>query len=85
SSVLDLVAAADAGDADRVLAFDDALRRLEAEAPLAAQVVRLRFYAGLTVPEVAEAERVAPRTVDREWAFARAWLYRVLSEDLGPG
>ncbi len=49
--------------------------------PLAAAVVRLRFYAGLTVAEAAEALGVSERTVDREWAYARAWLFRLLDGD----
>ena len=43
------------------------------------QVVRLRFYAGLSIEETAEALGVAPRTVKRDWTFARAWLYEQLS------
>ena len=74
-SVLDLAAAPDPA---QILAFDEAIRRLEGESPQAAAVVRLRFYAGLSVDEAAEALGVSPRTVDREWAYARAWLFRVL-------
>ncbi|MDB5297924.1 MAG: hypothetical protein JWO31_3907 [Phycisphaerales bacterium] len=75
SSVLDLAVAP---DSEENLAFDDALLRLERETPLAARVVRLRFYAGLSVDDTATALGVAPRTVDREWKYARAWLFRVL-------
>ena len=46
-----------------------------------AQVVQLRFYAGLSVDATAEALGVSPRTVDLDWAFARAWLYRQLSSE----
>jgi DNA-directed RNA polymerase specialized sigma24 family protein len=46
----------------------------------AARIVRLRFFAGLGVDETARVLGVSPRTVDRGWAFARAWLYRELGE-----
>jgi RNA polymerase sigma factor (TIGR02999 family) len=75
SSVLDLAAAPESDD---ILALDEALLRLEQETPEAAAVVRMRFYAGLSVDETAEALGVAPRTVDRDWAYARAWLFREL-------
>ena len=79
-NVLDL---AELPDTTEILAFDDAIQRLEGEASLAAEVVRFRFYAGLSVDETARALSVAPRTVDREWKFARAWLYRHLHPDDG--
>lgn len=75
--VLDLAALPDSGD---ILAFDDAISRLEKEMPLAAAVVRLRFYAGLSIEEAAEALNISARSVNREWTFARAWLFRVLDE-----
>jgi RNA polymerase sigma factor (TIGR02999 family) len=78
-NVLDLAATP---DAEEILAFDDAIRRLEEQTPSAAAVVRLRFYAGLSVDETAETLGVSPRTVDREWSYARAWLFRVLRDDL---
>jgi RNA polymerase sigma factor (TIGR02999 family) len=74
-SVADLVARS---DPDEILAVDEAVRRLEAENPEAASVVRLRFYAGLTPEETAKATDLSPRTVYRHWAYARAWLYRAL-------
>lgn len=73
--VLDL---AGAGDPEEIVAFDGAFLRLQEVAPDAAAVVRLRFYAGLSVEQTAEALGVSARTVDRAWAFARAWLYREL-------
>jgi RNA polymerase sigma factor (TIGR02999 family) len=76
-SVVDVPASAD--DPEQILAVDDALRRLEGEDPDAANVVRLRFYAGLGVEETARALGKSPRTVAREWAFARAWLMDELS------
>jgi len=76
-NVLDL---ADENNADEVMALDEALCRLEKENAEAASVVRLRFYAGLSVDETADALDMSPRTVDRRWKFARAWLYRELDE-----
>jgi len=64
-----------------ILALDEALRRLETERPRTAGVIQLRFYAGLSVDETAEALDVSPRTVDSEWAFARAWLFKELRAD----
>ncbi|MCA8957411.1 MAG: RNA polymerase subunit sigma, partial [Planctomycetes bacterium] len=67
------------GDRDLdLLALDDALRKLEATDPRLAKVVSMRFFAQLGVEEVATALGVSPRTVKREWAFAKAWLYREL-------
>jgi RNA polymerase sigma factor (TIGR02999 family) len=59
---------------DDLLALDDALRRLEAEQPAAAAVVKLRYFAGLTAEEAAASLGVSLRTANRHWAFARAWL-----------
>lgn len=60
------------------LAIDEALQRLETRDPRAANVVRLRFYAGLEIAQVAEALGISERTVRNDWAFARAWLAREL-------
>lgn len=67
-------------NSEQILALDSALCRLEAQNPDAAKVVRLRFYAGLSVDQTAVALEMAPRTVDRRWKFARAWLYKTLNE-----
>ena len=74
-NVLDLAAEQ---DSEEILAFDEALEQLAVESPQTAAVVRLRFYAGLTVEETAESLDLSPRTVNREWTYARAWLYRRL-------
>lgn len=66
-------------DPDEVLALDGAIERLRVLDGRAASVVQLRFYAGLSVEETAEALGVATRTVKRDWTVARAWLYRDLS------
>jgi RNA polymerase sigma factor (TIGR02999 family) len=62
-----------------MLVLDDALTRLAAAEPRWAQVVELRFFAGLEVPEVADALGTSTATVKRDWRFARAWLARELS------
>jgi RNA polymerase sigma factor (TIGR02999 family) len=76
-NVLDLAAVP---EPEQILAFDEAIERLEKETPSAGAVVRLRFFAGLSVDETAEALGLSPRTVDREWKYARAWLFRMLSD-----
>lgn len=61
--------------AERALEIDDALRKLEAEAPRVARIVELHFFAGLTIEQVAEQLKMSSRTVNREWRFARAFLH----------
>jgi len=60
--------------ADEVLAVNEALARLQAEDPQAAELVKLRYFVGLSLPEAAEALALSPRTADRIWAYARTWL-----------
>jgi RNA polymerase sigma factor (TIGR02999 family) len=64
---------------DQIVAFDEAFRRLEESDPRLATLVRLRFFAGLSVAETAAAMGVSPRTVNTDWVFVRAWLARELS------
>jgi RNA polymerase sigma factor (TIGR02999 family) len=66
---------------EQVLAVDEALTRLEAHDPRSAEIVRLRFFAGLTMDEAAAAAGVSLRTAERLWTYARAWLWRALSAD----
>ncbi|HWX20209.1 MAG TPA: sigma-70 family RNA polymerase sigma factor [Candidatus Binatia bacterium] len=61
-------------DDDLLLRVNEALEKLEAEAPQRAQLVKLRFFTGLSIAEAAEALGIAPATANRHWAFARAWL-----------
>ena len=61
---------------ESVFAFDEAFRRLEEHEPRVADVVRLRFFAGLSVPETALALGISDRTVNNYWAYSRAWLAR---------
>lgn len=70
------------GGADELLAIDDALNRLAAANPRAAQVVERRFFAGLSVEETAASLGVSTKTVQRDWILARAWLHKEISRDL---
>ena len=63
---------------DDILALDEALERLKADDERKARIVSLRFFAGLSVDEVATVVDRSPRSVARDWAYARAWLYREL-------
>ncbi len=74
---LNLVAA-DAPPAD-LLALDEAITRLAQESPARAELVKLRFFAGLTVSEAAEVLGVSLATAERYWTYARTWLYAELS------
>jgi RNA polymerase sigma factor (TIGR02999 family) len=67
---------------EELLAVNDALAALALEDSQAAEVVRMRYFVGMTVPEIAAALDLAPRTVDRHWAFARAWLKRTIRASL---
>jgi RNA polymerase sigma factor (TIGR02999 family) len=73
---------------EELLALNDALEALALEDPQAADVVQMRYFVGMSIPEIAAALDLAPRTVDRHWAFARAWLKRTIrasrSEPSGP-
>ena len=63
---------------DDLVAVDEALTRLESMDPRKAKVVALRYFAGLSVEETAKALDLSPATIKNEWAFARAWLYKLL-------
>ncbi len=68
-------------NSEQILALDAALCRLEEQNAEAANVVRLRFYAGLSVDQTAAELDMSPRTVDRRWKFARAWLFNSMEND----
>ena len=70
---------------DDLPALDEALQKLAQEDPLCAELVKLRFFAGLTLEEAAATLGIARRTADRYWAFARSWLYDELSKGDEPG
>jgi RNA polymerase sigma factor (TIGR02999 family) len=76
--------AAPVPDSD-LLALDEALARFEAHDPAKAALVKLRYFAGLTIPEAAAALGIAPSTADRHWAYARAWLHAELSKGESAG
>jgi RNA polymerase sigma factor (TIGR02999 family) len=65
-----------------IMAVDDAVRRLEEQSAEVGSVVKLRFYAGLSPQETASATGFSLRKVYRHWAYARAWLYRELSQEI---
>jgi RNA polymerase sigma factor (TIGR02999 family) len=69
--------AADA-PSDEILALDESLRRLEEHDPLAARLVNLRYFAGMTMPQAAAALGIPLRTAERNWTYARTWLHRDL-------
>lgn len=74
------VAALSQREPEEVVRFDDLVRRLEVESPDGAAIVRLRFFAGLSVEQTAQVLGLSTSTVERRWAFARAWLFRRLHE-----
>jgi RNA polymerase sigma factor (TIGR02999 family) len=66
---------------DELVALDEALDRLGREAPLQAELVKLRFFAGLSIDQAAEALGISRGTAIRHWSFARAWLYHQVRQD----
>jgi RNA polymerase sigma factor (TIGR02999 family) len=58
-----------------LIALDEALTRLEQEQPDKAQIVKLRYFAGLTLEQAADAAGISRATAERRWAYARAWLF----------
>ena len=81
---LDTVRAAGGDCQGDLLALDEALNRLTAQDPNLADVVKLRYFAGLTLSQIAEIRGVSRRTVDRHWALGRAWLYREMTDGGDP-
>jgi RNA polymerase sigma factor (TIGR02999 family) len=63
-----------------LLAVDEALERFEQVDEQKAQLVKLRYFAGLTIPQAAEALGISPTTADRWWSYARAWLHAELKK-----
>ncbi len=68
---------------DGLLALDDALTRFASEEPAKAELVKLRFFAGLSTPEAASALGISVATAERWWAYARTWLFSELQENPG--
>ena len=69
---------------EQVLLLDDALNTLADIRPQAAEIVKLRFFSGLTIEETASLVGISPRTARRLWVFARAWLRREMERLAGP-
>ena len=69
------------GPAEELLAVDEALENLAVEQPQAAQLVKLHYFAGLTIENAAEVLGISPRKGYRIWAYARAWLFRALERE----
>ena len=61
-------------------ALDEALTKLAAEDPAKAELVKLRFFAGLTMPEIAQVLKISLATAERHWTYARTWLYAELKD-----
>jgi RNA polymerase sigma factor (TIGR02999 family) len=78
---LDFLDLADTSRDDRVLLIDDMLGRLEVDDPEGARVVALKFFGGLTNREIAEIQGVTERTVERQWAYAKACLFQMIQEE----
>jgi RNA polymerase sigma factor (TIGR02999 family) len=70
-----LLAASDDRMGQDLLALDDALRQFETEEPLKARLVKLRYFAGLSLPEAAEVLGISLASAKRYWVYARSWLY----------
>lgn len=75
---------AESEEPEDLIALDEALTKLRQVEPKLEELVRLRFFAGLSIPEVASQLGIAPRTADSHWAYARAWLMKEIS-DIGGG
>ena len=80
----DIEPALEEEDGDRLLALDEALRRLETEDPRKAALVKLRFFAGLTAEQAAAALGVSLSTAEKDWAYARSWLRVAIDRTSGP-
>jgi RNA polymerase sigma factor (TIGR02999 family) len=77
---LDGIDVADDAADERLLALDEAIAKLAAEEPEVAEVVKLRYFVGLTIEQTAEVLGISVRTANRHWAYARAWLHGQLKE-----
>jgi RNA polymerase sigma factor (TIGR02999 family) len=79
----DIEPSLDEANGDRLLALDDALRQLEIEDPRKASLVKLRFFAGLTAEQAADALGVSTSTAEKDWAYARSWLRVTMNRTSG--
>ena len=80
---LEDIEVASAADDDTLLAVDEALTKLAREDPDSAEFIKLRFFAGMTNDEAAQALGIPERTARRHWSFARAWLFREIQRQAG--
>lgn len=80
----DVEPALEEADGDRLLALDEALRKFEAEEPRKAELVKLRFFAGLTAEQAAAALGVSLSTAEKDWSYARSWLRVAMDRASGP-
>lgn len=71
------------GPSEEQLAVHESLSELEKEVPETAEIARFRYFTGMTGAQIAEALDISTRTVERQWAFARAWLKRAIRGDSG--
>jgi RNA polymerase sigma factor (TIGR02999 family) len=72
---------ADTPSDDRVLLINEALEQLRVHDPELANIVTLKFFGGLTNQDIAEGAQISERTVDRQWAYAKAWLFRYIRSE----
>ncbi|WP_417395988.1 ECF-type sigma factor [Gimesia chilikensis] len=77
--LLDLAADTDCGE---ILLLDTALEALESKDPKSANVVKLRFFSGLTIAQTAEILKTSSRQVNQNWEYARAWLFRYIQQEM---
>ena len=77
---LDTAAASTGEESDDLINLDEALERLQVEDSLKAELVKLRFFAGLTIGQAAEVLGISRATTIRHWSFARAWLYHIIKK-----
>lgn len=80
---LEALDVADTSLDERVLLVDEMMERLEQDDPVSARVISLKFFGGLTNKEIAAMDRVTERTVERQWAYAKARFFQMVSEDEG--
>jgi RNA polymerase sigma factor (TIGR02999 family) len=77
---LDAVGSLAKEPSEDIEALDEALTKLAAEDPAKAELVKLRFFAGLTMPEIAQVLKISLATAERHWTYARTWLYAELKD-----
>ena len=78
---LDSVGPLDVEKADEIIQLSDALDALAEQHPDKAKLVKLKYFVGLNTNEIADILQISLRTAERDWAYARAWLYRAMSND----